>query len=178
VEEEWDSPGPLEHDWGGDNACQGDSCRFRRNVRLTALGPGGTDSTQSSVEVTCSGAASLSLEEGPVPIALEDLLNVDSNEDVRGNVALNGAPLEASGSGVPTSRRLEALPGENTLTAWIRGAHRGGFWRFDFSGARAFVPFSIEAAEGAVQSSDATSVTFRLSEGASAYVRFRFRVSR
>jgi uncharacterized repeat protein (TIGR01451 family) len=98
-------------------------------------------------------------------------------EPSAGNVVLNGGRVDTTMSGVPFQHRFEGRAGRNTIEANQSGAGEEGLWRFDFSGAQAFVAGSFRVEVGEVVSRDTHAVVFRMSGTAGERIRFSFELS-
>ncbi len=110
-------------------------------------------------------------------IAVRTFLDVEPYDGrVHGRLVLNDSEaVDVSNSGT-VEQMFRAVAGENRVEASLVGGTAGrGFWRFNFSGARGFVPGSILVDSGAVYSLDANSIAFTVSGNGP--LRFRFRVS-
>jgi uncharacterized repeat protein (TIGR01451 family) len=100
-----------------------------------------------------------------------------TDEPSTGIVVLNGGRVDTTTSGVPFQHRFQGRPGRNTIEAYLSGAGKEGLWRFDFSGAQAFVAGSFRAEAGQVVSRDAHGIVFRVSGTAGERIRFSFELS-
>jgi hypothetical protein len=100
-----------------------------------------------------------------------------TDERSTANVVLNGVRVDTTTSGAPFQHRFEGRPGKNTIEAYLPGAGNEGLWRFDFSGAQAFLAGSFRVEAGEVVSRDAYAIVFRLSGTAGERVRFSFELS-
>ena len=92
-----------------------------------------------------------------------------------GYVRLNDGPLELVNSQTPVRHILSGKLGVNTVEAYPRGGGIGeGFWRFDFSSSRYFIPGSIKIGQGEILSLGSNIVVFRVTGTAGERIRFRY----
>jgi hypothetical protein len=156
------------HDWKS-NCFRSDG--FLR-ARLTVAGEDGArDSKTKRVNI---------LEFGPEVkelVASSFASELLEAKEAAGQVVIEGARAFVVSAGAPSRVRFETRQGRVGVEA-VATASTGPFlWRFDFSGARGFVPGSIRTLSGQEVARDAYSVVLRFSGAASERARFEYRLT-
>jgi uncharacterized repeat protein (TIGR01451 family) len=148
----------------------GDFIENKVEVSSPTADPNPANDTATARNPVVLGQRTLSIE-----LTATSLLEFTQTDDrSTGNVVLNAGAVDTTTSGVSFQHRFLGRPGKNTLEAYPTEAGREGLWRFDFTGARAFVAGSFQIESGQVISRDPYAIVFRLSGTAGEGVRFSF----
>jgi hypothetical protein len=159
----------VTYDWG--SAC------FRNGglvtARLTVFGPtGNQDSVTKTVNI---------LTFGPIP-ARQSLVEssfaseISQAKAVEGQVVIEGGRGFPVSADAPTRIQFAGRRGRVSIEAVATAASAPFLWRFDFSGAKGFVPGSLRTVSGQEVSRDAYSVVLRFSGGAFERARLEYRL--
>jgi hypothetical protein len=159
----------VTYDWG--SAC------FRNGglvtARLTVFGPtGNQDSITKTVDI---------LTFGPIP-ARQSLVESSFASEmlqakgVQGQVVIEGGRGFPVSADAPTRIQFAGRRGRVSIEAVATAASAPFLWRFDFSGAKGFVPGSLRTVSGQEVSRDAYSVVLRFSGGAFERARLEYRL--
>jgi hypothetical protein len=158
----------VTHNWGSNCfESQGDL-----RVRLTVVGrEGNQDSITKTVHIFNRGdlRARTSLVESS--LASEIL----EGEGIEGQIVLAGRGFAVSANG-PARIQFGSRRGAVSVEAVATAAKGPFLWRFDFSGARGFVPGSLRTISGQEVMRDAYSVVLRFSGSALERARFEYRL--
>ena len=159
----------VTHDWG--SAC------FRTDgfvtARLTVFGPSGNQSAvtkQVNILPFNPNSAKRSLVESSFA---SEMLEA---EGVEGQVVIEGVRGFSVSADAPTRVQYSGRRGRASIEAVAAAATGPFLWRFDFSGAKGFVPGSLRTVSGQEVARDAFSVVLRFSGGAFERARFEYRL--
>jgi hypothetical protein len=159
----------VTHDWG--SAC------FRTDgfvtARLTVFGPTGNQSSvtkQVNILAFNPVASKQSLVES---FFATEMLQA---EGIEGQVVIEGARGFPVSAEAPTRVQYSGRRGRTSIEAVATAATAPFLWRFDFSGAKGFVPGSLRTVSGQEVSRDAYSVVLRFSGSAFERARFEYRL--
>jgi PKD domain len=158
----------VTHDWGS-------SC-FEANgplrVRLTVVGrDGAEDSIIKTLDIFRRGDSRARTSFVESSLASEIL----DGEGIEGQVVLAGRGFSVSAN-APTRIQFGSRRGAVSVEAVATKATTPFLWRFDFSGAKGFVPGSLRTVSGQEVTRDAYSVVLRFSGGAFERARFEYRL--
>jgi PKD repeat protein len=145
-------------------------------ARLTVFGPdGASDTTEKRVYIETPSFITRAESAAAVETSLSSEM-LDS-ENVRGQVVLEGSAAHAVSSEGPALVRYQGRAGRNVVEA-VLASEAGSpvLWRFDFAGARGFVPGSLRALSGQEVARDAYSIVLRLSGSPGERARFEYRL--
>ncbi len=163
----------VTHDWGSKCFVEASAPDFR--ARLTVVGrAGGRDSITKTLSIFQRGdfgarRPSKALVESSVASEILE------GQGVEGQVVLDGRGFGISGD-APSRIQFAARRGRVTIEAIATAAETPFLWRFDFSGAKGFVPGSLRTLSGQEVARDAYSVVLRFSGGGFERARFEYRL--
>jgi hypothetical protein len=159
----------VTHDWG--RAC--DKTDGFVTARLTVVGrTGNQDSVTKMVNI---------LTFGPIP-ARQSLVESSFASEMLQAKGIEGQVVIEGGRGFPVSPEaptrihFAGRRGRVGVEAVATAATAPFLWRFDFSGAKGFVPGSLRTVSGQEVSRDAYSVVLRFSGAAFERARFEYRL--
>jgi hypothetical protein len=157
----------VTHDWGSNCfESQGDL-----RARLTVVGrDGNQDSVTKTVDIF---RGDLRFRTAVVESSLTS--EILEAEDVEGQVILAGRGFSVSAR-TPARLQFGSRRGPVSVEAVATKAAEPFLWRFDFSGAKGFVPGSLRTVSGQEVARDAYSVVLRFSGGAFERARFEYRL--
>jgi PKD domain len=159
----------VQHDW--DDAC------FRFNgflrARLTVVGAdGGRSSVIKRVNILSfnpSAAKQRSIESSFTS-------EISEAEGIEGQVNIEGVRAFSVSCAAPTRIQFSGPRGRVGVEAVATAAKAPFLWRFDFSGAKGFVPGTLRTLSGQEVARDAYSVVLRFSGGAFERARLEYRI--
>ncbi|HJS74669.1 MAG TPA: PKD domain-containing protein [Vicinamibacteria bacterium] len=158
----------VTHNWGSN--CFESEGDLR--VRLTVVGrEGGEDSITKTVDIFRQG--DLRFRTSVVESSLSS--EILDAEGVEGQILVGGRGFSVSAN-APTRIQFGSRRGPGSLEAVATTATEPFLWRFDFSGAKGFVPGSLRTVSGQEVARDAYSVVLRFSGGALERARFEYRL--
>jgi hypothetical protein len=97
-------------------------------------------------------------------------------EGVEGQVVIEGGRGFPLSGGAPARIQYAGRRGRTSIEAVATAATAPFLWRFDFSGAKGFVPGTLRTVSGQEVARDAYSVVLRFSGAAFERARFEYRV--
>jgi hypothetical protein len=149
-------------------------------IQLTVVGSSGqTSSTSLTIFVPGDLRSPLEADEKVATSFVSFLAVTPFDGGGSGSILLNQERLETISNAGPVTHRFLGLRGKNTVEAYLASeSRRGGFWRFDFSGAEHFAPGSIVVEGGQVMAVDAYTVTFRVDGAPGERLKFSYDLNR
>jgi hypothetical protein len=149
-------------------------------IQLTVVGSSGqTSSTSLTIFVPGDLRSPLEADEKVATSFVSFLAVTPFDGGGSGSILLNQERLETISNAGPVTHRFLGLQGKNTVEAYLASeSRRGGFWRFDFSGAEHFAPGSIVVEGGQVVAVDAYTVTFRVDKAPGERLKFSYELNR
>jgi hypothetical protein len=159
----------VTHDWG--SAC------FRTDgfvtARLTVFGASGNQSSiTKQVNILIFGPSAAKQSQVDSSFTSEIL----EAEGVEGQVVLEGGRGFPMSGGAPARVQYSSPRGRASIEAVATAETEPFLWRFDFSGAKGFVPGSLRTVSGQEVARDAYSVVLRFGGGAFERARFEYRL--
>jgi hypothetical protein len=159
----------VTHDWG--SAC------FRTDgfvtARLTVFGAAGNQSSVTK-QVNILSFSPLRSKESLVESSFAtEMLQA---EGIEGQVVIEGVRGFPVSAEAPTRVQYSGRRGRASIEAVAAAATEPFLWRFDFSGAKGFVPGSLRTVSGQEVARDAYSVVLRFSGSAFERARFEYRL--
>jgi len=159
----------VSHDW--DDLC------FRTDgfvtARLTVFGASGN---QSSVTKTVNILGFSSTNAAKSLVESSFASEILQAEGVEGQVVIEGVRGFPMSGEAPTRIQYSGRRGRASIEAVATAATAPFLWRFDFSGAKGFVPGSLRTVSGQEVARDAYSVVLRFEGGAFERARFEYRL--
>jgi hypothetical protein len=154
------------------------ACRVTNGTvvaRLTVFGPDGSSDTLEKRVTIESPSFITRAQSGAVESSLSS--EMLESENVRGQVVLEGASAHAVSSERPALVSYTGRSGRNRLEAVLASESASPLlWRFDFRGARGFVPGSLRVVSGQEVARDAYSVVLRFSGSTGERARIEYRL--
>jgi hypothetical protein len=142
-------------------------------ARLTVVGrDGGSDSVEKQVNIL--NFIPLSSKQGLVESSFAS--EISQAKAVEGQVVIEGGRGFPVSADAPTRIQFASRRGRVSIEAVATSATAPFLWRFDFSGAKGFVPGSLRTVSGQEVSRDAYSVVLRFSGAAFERARFEYRL--
>jgi hypothetical protein len=160
----------VRQDWGTD--CFQDQSESFISVMLTVTGTGGnTHSVTKDVEIPIFN-----------PDARRGLVDTSFASEmlqaggIQGRVVIQGGRAFPVSTDAPTRIQFASRRGPVSIEAVATAAKAPFLWRFDFTGAKGFVPGSLRTVSGQEVARDAYSVVLRFSGDAFERARFEYRL--
>jgi len=153
-----------------------DECERRDGLvkaRLTVIGRGGNENSITK-EVSILVFSPIPIRQGLVESSFaSEMLQA---KGIEGHVVIEGGRAFPVSADAPTRIRFDGRRGRVGIEAVATAATAPFLWRFDFSGAKGFVPGSLRTVSGQEVARDAYSVVLRFSGGALERARFEYRL--